>query len=112
MIDIPFGSIILTAFPFTDLSSTKRRPALALSRDHGDRPDVIVAYITSVPRIDPFAVPLLPDRENGLKVPSMVRFNKLATIEKNIISGRLGAANADWLQRQQPLFLSIFGFEA
>ncbi|WP_051330500.1 type II toxin-antitoxin system PemK/MazF family toxin [Niveispirillum irakense] len=111
MIDIPFGSIILTAFPFTDLSSTKRRPALALSRDQAGVPDIIVAYITSVPRIDPFAVPLFPDRENGLKVPSMVRFDKLATIDKSIISGRLGSVNQTWLQNQRALFYSVFGFE-
>lgn len=111
MIDIPFGAIVLTAFPFTDLSTSKRRPALILSTRNEARADVIVAYITSVPRIDPYAVPLMPDGGNGLKVPSMVRFDKLATIDKTIISGRLGNADADWLQRQSPIFFNIFGFK-
>lgn len=28
---IPFGAIVLTDFPFTDLSAAKRRPALVVS---------------------------------------------------------------------------------
>lgn len=36
-----FGSIVLTRFPFTDLSGDKRRPALVVSRDNDRRLDVI-----------------------------------------------------------------------
>ncbi|HEX4159448.1 MAG TPA: type II toxin-antitoxin system PemK/MazF family toxin [Rhizomicrobium sp.] len=43
-------AVILTDFPFTDLSSTKRRPALVISANNDRRSDVIVAYITSVLR--------------------------------------------------------------
>ncbi len=32
MSDIPFGAIVLTDFPFTDLSAAKRRPAARLGR--------------------------------------------------------------------------------
>ena len=37
MTDIPFGTVVLTDFPFTDLSSSKRRPALVVSADNGRR---------------------------------------------------------------------------
>lgn len=47
MTDIPFGAIVLTDFPFTDLSSVKRRPALVVSTNNARRCDVVVAYITS-----------------------------------------------------------------
>ena len=50
MSDIPFGAIVLTDFPFTDLSASKRQPALVVSTDNHRRTDVIVAYITSIPR--------------------------------------------------------------
>jgi mRNA interferase MazF len=43
-------AVTLTDFPFTDLSSTKRRPALVISGNNDRRSDVIVAYITSVLR--------------------------------------------------------------
>jgi mRNA interferase MazF len=32
-----FGSIVLTRFPFTDLSGGKLRPALVVSRDNARR---------------------------------------------------------------------------
>jgi mRNA interferase MazF len=69
-----FGSIVLTRFPFTDLSGDKRRPALVVSRDNGRQTDLIVCFITSVPRSGPDMVPITPDPGTGLKVPSVVRF--------------------------------------
>jgi len=50
---ISFGAIVLTDFPFTDLTAAKRCPALVISRDNDRRTDVVVAYITSVTRSDP-----------------------------------------------------------
>lgn len=43
------GSIVLTRFPFTELSGDKRRTALAVSRDNDRRSDLIVRFITSMP---------------------------------------------------------------
>jgi mRNA interferase MazF len=94
MTDIPFGAVILTDFPFTDLSSAKRRPALVVSTDNARRTDVIVAYITSVPRNEPDSAAIAPTPENGLKSPSMVRFDKLATIEKKLSWGALAPSMA------------------
>ena len=111
MTDIPFGAIVLTDFPFTDLSATKRRPALVISSDNMQRTDVIVAYITSVQSADRFTAPIAPSRVNGLKVPSLVRFDKIATIDKRIIAGRIGSADPAWLSRNRDTFLSVFGFE-
>jgi mRNA interferase MazF len=40
--------IVLVPFPFTDLSSAKRRPALIVSPDsYNTGKDVVIAYITS-----------------------------------------------------------------
>jgi mRNA interferase MazF len=111
MNDIPFGAIVLTDFPFTDLSSVKRRPALVVSTDNSRRTDIIVAYVTSVVRSEPDAVPIAPSPKNGLKVPSMVRFDKIATIDKSIIAGRLGIADPAWLTRHRSAFFRVFGFD-
>jgi len=107
---IPFGTIVLTDFPFTDLTAAKRRPALVISTDNDRRTDVVVAYITSLPRSEPDAVPIAPTTGNGLKVPSMVRFDKLATINKDIIAGRLGAVAPEWLIANREAFFGVFGF--
>ncbi len=106
----PFGSIVLTRFPFTDLTGDKRRPALVVSRDNDRRPDLVVCFITSVPRVGPDMAPLAATAETGLKVPSVVRFDKLATLDRAVIAGRIGAAPADWLRAQRGTFFGVFGF--
>lgn len=111
MSGVAFGTVVLTDFPFTDLTAAKRRPALVISSDNDRRTDVVVAYITSVARSDPDAKVMEPSSENGLKVPSMVRFDKIATIHKDIIAGRLGEADAAWLADARRVFLGVFGFE-
>ncbi|CAA6603832.1 conserved hypothetical protein [Rhodospirillaceae bacterium LM-1] len=110
MTGIPLGAIVLTDFPFTDLTATKRRPALVISRENERRTDIVVAYITSVPRNDPDAMPIAPTKGNGLKTDSMVRFDKIATIDKAILSGQLGSADAGWLKIAQERFFGVFGF--
>ena len=105
-----FGTIVLTRFPFTDLSGAKRRPALVVSRDNDRRPDLVVCFITSVPRTGPDMAPLAPTGGTGLKVASVVRFDKLATLDRSVIAGKLGEAPAEWLRAQRAIFFGVFGF--
>ena len=42
------GTIILTPFPFTDLTKNKVRPALVVSSNKRNDNDVIIAFISSV----------------------------------------------------------------
>ncbi len=107
---ILFGAIVLTDFPFTDLTAAKRRPALVISTDNGRRTDLVVAYITSVGRSDPDAMPIPATPGTGLKVPSVVRFDKLSTIDVSIIAGRLGNADPAWLASSRAAFYGVFGF--
>lgn len=105
-----FGAIILARFPFTDLSADKRRPALVVSCRNDAREDVVVCFITSVPRSGPDMANLAPEPGTGLKVPSVVRFDKIATLSPAVITGRIGAAPADWLAAQHDVFHAVFGF--
>jgi mRNA interferase MazF len=105
-----FGSIVLTRFPFTDLSGDKRRPALVVSADNDRRSDLIVCFITSVQRTGPDLAPLHATPGTGLKVLSAVRFDKLATIDRSIIAGKIGDAPADWLAQHRATFFGVFGF--
>ncbi|MCL2593822.1 MAG: type II toxin-antitoxin system PemK/MazF family toxin [Defluviitaleaceae bacterium] len=75
------GDVVVLAFPFSDLSDSKRRPALVLSSLKGN--DVILCQITSKNVCDDMAVKLeLNDIENGtLNSVSNVRPNKLFTFE-------------------------------
>jgi mRNA interferase MazF len=105
-----FGAIVLARFPFTDLSGDKRRPALIVSRDNERRADVVVCFITSVPRMGPDMAPIDATAGTGLKVPSTVRFDKLATLEKSVIAGHVGHAPASWLAMHRTTFHGVFGF--
>lgn len=90
------GTIVLTIFPFTDLSATKRRPAVIVSKVDPVDPDVIVAFISSV--LPTKASPsdfILSDSDpafgqTGLKRTSVFKMDKLATLDKSIFSGELG----------------------
>lgn len=88
------GSVVLAIYPFTDLSSAKRRPALVVSAS--DRPgrDCILAFITS--RTEPIETTDLvldsSDRDfaaTGLHVQSSVRCGKLMTLDRSLLTGRL-----------------------
>jgi mRNA interferase MazF len=106
----PFGSVVLTRFPFTDLSGDKRGPALVVSRDNDRRPDLVVCFITSIQHTGSGMAPLAATAGSGLKVPSAVRFDKLATLDRSVIADRLGSAPADWLAANRALFFGVFGF--
>jgi mRNA interferase MazF len=107
-----FGSVVLTRFPFTDLTGNKLRPALVVSRDNDRRYDVILAFITSNPRAadNPDGMRLDPSPRNGLKVTSVVRFDKIATLEKHVVVGKLGDAEPAFLADAKTTFYGVFGF--
>ena len=105
-----FGGIVLTRFPFTNLSGDKRRPALVVSRDNHRRADLVVCFITSVPRAGPDMAPIAPSPGTGLKVPSVIRFDKLATLNPGVMVGKLGDAPPDWLDAHRAIFFGVFGF--
>jgi mRNA interferase MazF len=108
---LEFGAIVLTRFPFTDLSGDKRRPALVVSCKNERRADIVVCFIASVLRSGADMAPISASQETGLKVPSVVRFDKLATLEKAVVTGKLGDAPAAWLRAQSAVFFGVFGFD-
>jgi len=90
------GDVVV--FPFSDLTSSKRRPALVVAISSAD--DVILAQITSSNFSDSYAVELADkDFSNGgINVASYVRPNKLFTADTNIIAYKAGNVKADKLK--------------
>jgi mRNA interferase MazF len=90
------GTIVLTLFPFTDLTSAKRRPAVVISKTSVEKADVIVAFISSVIPVKLSETDLLFDakrkdyQNSGLKKSSVFKLDKLATLNKTIFTGELG----------------------
>lgn len=83
------GDIVLVPFPFTDLTATKKRPALVL---FSDGEDVTLSFITTKKfwKKD-WDLLLKPTNNNGLKKESIVRLSKITTLEKKLVLGQLGS---------------------
>ncbi len=88
--------IVLLPFPFTDLSSAKKRPAIVLSSSlYNLEQDVVVLFLTSnliaSPKIGDYK--LKEWKTSNLPKPSMVRM-KFATIDKDYIIKKIGEVEA------------------
>ena len=109
------GRVIVVEVPFSDLSGTKRRPALIISSEgfHGDLPDVIVCPISSRPRYferpGPGDLPLQQWKRAGLRYPSAARVSKVVSVSKKTIVRGLGRVASRDLQRVEDTFRDAFG---
>ena len=93
------GSVVLVPFPFSDLSESKRRPAVVLA-DAG-RGDWILCQITSKPYADARAVELADtDFAHGsLRLVSYARPAKLFTAHESLFVSEAGMLSAGSLKR-------------
>jgi mRNA interferase MazF len=90
--------VVLVRYPFTDLTTTKVRPAVILSPEpflsRGD--DVVLLFISSVIPPDPLPsdIVLTPDHPSfaatGLKYPSVFRGHKITVLHKSLVQRVLG----------------------
>lgn len=88
-----FGDVLLVPFPFTDLSTTKRRPAVVISSEgfHREQANVIAMAVSSAKR-QPGGVgtAVIDDwKAAGLVAPSVIR-PMVMTISITLVNKRLG----------------------
>jgi mRNA interferase MazF len=87
------GDVVVVLFPFSDLSSAKKRPALVLATPDGD--DVILCQITSRLVSDRYAI-LIGENDfssGSLRQDSNVRPTRIFTADKKIIQYSAGHLN-------------------
>jgi len=100
------GDIVLIPFPFTDLSGKKNRPALILV---DGEVDITVSFITTQLKWQEDSdVKIEPTQTNGLKKTSLIRLSKLATIDKDLVIGKLGNLSQDELTSVDKNLVKIF----
>lgn len=89
------GSVVVVPFPFSDLSGSKRRPALVIADWDGD--DLILCQITSKANSDGHAIGLSKGDflSGGLPIDSNIRVNKVFTADKRIILQVAGKLRPD-----------------
>ena len=84
------GDIVLVPFPFTDLSGRKLRFALVLY-DSG------------------FDIEVLRSEVNGLKVNSVIKLTKMATLSRDLVLGRIGVLENKYLKEVDEKLKEMFG---
>jgi len=107
------GKIVLIPFPFTNLTTAKLRPALVVFE--GEK-DVVVAFISSRARQEPASTDVTINENHpefkltGLKVPSVIRLDKVATISKDLILGEIGEIGVKLKKEINRKLSSVYGF--
>lgn len=97
------GEIVLIPVPFTDLSSTKRRPVIIISNDdyHQTTVDMVVVAMTSNPTISSYSFTITTSdlTQGNLNRPGTVRVDKIYTLAQSLIVRTFGQVDERTLGR-------------
>ena len=106
------GDIVLIPVPFTDLTSSKKRPVLILSDNRYNEitDDLIVAAITSNVDNKIYTVKITAKNltDGALLYDSCIRADKLYTLSQSIIIKKFGTVKYDVLKAVVEKLLNIF----
>lgn len=107
----PFD-IALVPFPFSDLSTVKKRPCLILSavNPKGLKTHYVVAMMTSntAHLAFPLDVVLRDWKKAGLPKKTLVRITKVVTLDSSLIGRRIGRIEAHDRQSVRTAFKQLF----
>ncbi len=113
MTSLQKGDVILALFPFTDFSQTKLRPASVLWTSTTNQ-DLTICFITSqdINNVSADEFLLQPsDPEflaTGLKVVSKVRVTKIVTLERKLITRKLGKLGSIYISNLNTKMIQAF----
>lgn len=108
------GDIVLVNFPFTDLQSSKVRPALVLSTKGEDI--IILGIFSRVPEnlldswikigeLDPAF------KQTGLKKPSIIKTEKITVVHQSLIRKGLGSIPSGLMKQVKQTLWKTLGIE-
>jgi len=101
------GDIVVLNFPFSNLSTTKRRPAFVLANLEDS--DIILCQVTSKPAKNKYSIKIVTDDFNVGSLPfdSFVRADKLFTADKNLILYKVGHIKQERIQQITEAVISV-----
>jgi mRNA interferase MazF len=102
------GDVVVVPFPFSDLSQSKKRPALVLADLEGY--DLILSQITSQNVFDSYSIKLKnSDFEEGSLIKnSNIRPNKIFTADRDIVLYKIGHLNEEKIKEVTDRVIRIF----
>jgi len=96
------GDVVLVRFPFTDLTTTKLRPAVVLAT-HGDDLTIVGIFSSPAQPSRQTWIVLSSDERNfsetGLKTTSVIKAERIAVIEQSVIVRRLGSLSPSQMEK-------------
>ena len=101
------GDIVVTPFPFSDLKSSVRRPALVIANLRGK--DLILCQITSREHHDPYQI-LLNKKdfaEGKININSFIKPSILFTLRNSIILYKAGKINKNKIKEVEDSICKI-----
>ncbi len=91
--------VVLLSFPFSDLQSSKVRPAVVLSNDRYNRrsEDFVAAPLTSNMKLKDYAILITNDQmESGkLIVDSKVKVDRVFSVSQRLVRMKIGRVKAE-----------------
>jgi mRNA interferase MazF len=106
------GDIVLVRFPFTDLASTKKRPALVLAASVRSPRNQLATLAMITSRIESLKLEgdvVLKDwRPAGLLHPSLLRLAKVATVDRELIERAIGRLSSRDHEAARGAFRQVF----
>ena len=101
------GDVVVTPFPFSDLKSLVKRPALIVTNLMGE--DLILCQITSKKHPDPYQI-LLNQKDfssGSLNVNSFIKPSILFTLRSSIILYKVGKINRNKIKEVEEKICNI-----
>jgi mRNA interferase MazF len=97
------GDIVIIRFPFTDLSSSKKRPALVISNDIVNQTgDYLMVQITSKEKTDSLSLTIAKtDFTDNKELPlkSFIRLHKIFLLNESLIVGKATSVKKPFLEK-------------
>jgi mRNA interferase MazF len=107
------GDIVFVPFPFTNLTSSKKRPVLILSKTSYNKKsfDFVCCGITSnISRTHDHSI-IIQDKDlitGTLPKPSKIKVSTIFTLEKSIVVRVFGKVSGEMVKRVKKEFFDLF----
>ena len=106
------GEVALVRFPFTDITTTKKRPALVLARTTRSPRNRLVTLAMITSQVEALRlegdVLLANWKAAGLLHPSLLRLAKVATVDQQLIDKTIGRLSARDVEAARAAFRRVF----
>jgi mRNA interferase MazF len=101
------GEIVVIPFPFSDLSSSKKRPALIIANPIQE--DILLAQITSKINLNKYSIKINNQNliEGSLPITSYVKLNRLFSADINLIKYKLGKIDKNKLNEIEKKLIEL-----